>query len=526
MKDKKTLRHRFLLSLVIYAAVILALWVVYHTTTHKALRRSERENTILAADSLTQQISSELRQMNTIASVIAGSEYVQDFLAERDAVAYYEKAITVSEIVRRAAFPISSADSVVTINEAGRFFRFSGGLSNRSLETLFEAFGDSGIVYTITELDGTLYFCHIVPVIDYSGQLPTRLGKIIMLTGLDRTRRMLGYGDGVDRVVILDGFVILSSNPELEGIAVAEFEPGYGVVSIAPIDGTPLSVAAAIPGGALLTEGAIFYVIAFVTLFLLLGMVLMLYRYQSRNIVAPAIAELQRAFDAEIARKNMQMSLLACQMDVHFVVNTLKNVKRLADKGEKDKTAHMAEGLAAILQHRYAGDALVNIFDEFQILQQYIDIMSIRFGGTFEVEYDVADSLEACVMPGLILQPIVENALTHGLQGKDGGAILIISGRISELRTQNSNLSGGEAVVFKISDNGKGIPPEKLKEIQISLAQTEFGDFLEPGLRGVALVNIQRRIRLRCGGDYGITIDSSVGKGTTVTVCLPVAGDH
>ena len=170
----------------------------------------------------------------------------------------------------------------------------------------------------------------------------------------------------------------------------------------------------------------------------------------------------------------------------------------------------MAQGIAAILQYRYAGDVLVNVFDDFQILKTYVDIMNLKFDGKFAVEYDISDDLEACLIPGMVLQPIVENALTHGLGNKEHDARLNIKGSIRK-----------NEILFEISDNGQGMPPEKLQTLQDALAVREPGDFPEPGLRGVALVNVQRRIRIRFGDEYGINIDSIPGEGTSVTVSLP-----
>ena len=560
-KSKQTLRYRFTVSLIVYTSIILVLWFGYHLITHQAVSRSERENAILAADSLLRQISAEFTQMNTITSIIAGSGLVQDFMMEENNVLYYEKAATVSEIIRRIAFPISSADSVITVSENGKFFRFSGGISNSGLHTLAETFQGAGRVYTVIELDNKLFFCHSTPVIDYSGQNPIRKGNVIILTGLERIRRMLGYGDDVDRAVVIDGVVILSNNPALEGLTIENIERYYGVVSSAPITGTSLTVVAAIPADLLFPERILFFVIAFTTLGLLLIVIMLLYRDQSRHMIMPMTniikhvrrisgdkqgrlpetnqyefdelvadinemldrieeynealgVERQKVFDTELIRKNMRISLLASQMDAHFVVNTLKNIKRLSDLNETEKAGEMAEGLAAILKHQHSGDALVNIFDDFQILGKYVDIMNTKFENKFQVEYDVDDKLETYKMPGLILQPLVENALSHGLQNKEFDARMVIKGY----------LQGGK-IVFEISDNGCGISPEKLTEIQENLIIAELSDFPSPGLRGVALSNIQRRIHIRFGEGYGIGISSTLGEGTTVTVTLPVILD-
>jgi signal transduction histidine kinase len=515
VKGKSTLRRRFITALIVYTGIILVLWIVFQNITLKTIGDYARENTYLAADDWSVRVGAEFSQMRTITSAIVGSAFVQDFLKERDAAAYYEKAELVSEIIQKAAFPITNADSIITFSTNGKYYRFSGGLSNASCEELYRTFQNADTVFTVIELDDTLFFCHNSPVFDMSGQSPVRAGNVVMLTGLEKTRRMLEYEEittSIDMALVFGGEIILSNNPAIEGMAETEIEPMYGLVSTAPVAGTALSVAAAIPNDALFPENTLYFIMAATLLFLLLLMILVLYRYLSAYMIQPMEKNL---YEAEISKLNMRMGLLAAQMDAHFVVNTLQNVKRLSDIGENEKAGRMSEGLAAILKHWHAGDVLVNVFDDFQILAKYIDIMNIKFDEQFTVEYQVEDNLETCLMPGLILQPIVENALMHGLGGKERDARLDIRGFIRD-----------NSVIFEIYDNGAGIPQDKLRSIQDSLAQSELGDFPKPGLRGVALTNIQRRIRIKCGEGYGVTIDSALEKGTTVTVTLPLISDE
>jgi len=227
-------------------------------------------------------------------------------------------------------------------------------------------------------------------------------------------------------------------------------------------------------------------------------------------------------FDALVADINdmldrtqkYNMSLHISQIDAHFVVNTLKSIKHLSEIGENDKAAQMSDGLAAILNHQHTGDEMINVFADFEILRKYIEIMNIKFGGRFTVEYNLDYDLEACVIPAMILQPITENALCHGLQSKENDAKLLIKGVIEE-----------NYICFEFSDNGTGIPPAKLKAIRESLLETETRELPEPGLHGVALANIQKRIRLKFGADYGLTIESDWNKGTTATLKLPAVSD-
>lgn len=507
MKRSISHPHRFILLLIIYALIVLVLWSIYHAISYDTIRRSERSNALLSNENLTRQISAEFSSINNAATEIVQSALVSDFMQETEITAYYEKAAAVSDFVRKSAFPITSVDSVISISDDGRAFRFSGGLSNNSLSILYERFRTQGAEYTVVILDNTYYFCVSIPVIDN-----VKLGNILILAGLDRISRALDAQDNVDRMLLVDDFVILSNNPELEGLRSDEVESMYGAFVTAPISGTSLSVAAAISESVLSGDSTLFIFTAITSLLLMLIFIVFLYRSLSGYVLRPMTSVID---EAEIVRRNMRLGLLASQIDAHFVVNTLKNIKRLSETGHSTDAGEMADGLAAILQHRHKGDALVNVFDEFEMLNQYISIMNMKFDEKFIVEYDVDDRLEACRIPGFILQPIVENALTHGLQNKESDAQLCIRGYIRDA-----------AVIFEISDNGNGMPREKLTEIKRELRDLVISDFPEPGLRGVALTNIQRRIRIQCGDNFGIIVNSTPGSGTTVVVYLPLEEDR
>ena len=555
------LRYRFILALVIYAAIILSLWIGYYLINQNALGRRDMENTLLAADNLTEQIRSEFERMKAIVDAIAGSEYVQDFLKERGVPAYYAKANTITEIIHRTAFPISSTDSIVTLNISGDYYRFSGALSNSACEKLYDAFQGAGSLYTIVELDNSLFFCHNAPVFDSSGTIPLRVGNVIMLTGLNRARRLLDSGNtlrNIEAAIMLDGVVILSSDQSVERKTAYDLMMQFDSITSIELPGTPLTIVTAIPKNADNPENTMFIVIALVLLCLLISMILILYHYLSSYMIWPMadimahvrgisgdmdarlpetgksdfdalvcdindmldrnerystelISERQKLFDAELSRKNMQMGLLTSQMDAHFVVNTLTGIKNLSDIGESEKAGQMAEGLAVMLRYRHTGEALVNVYVELSVLIKYISIMNIRYDGRFDCEIDIEEGMDDCLMPGFVLQPVVENAFLHGLAQKWHDARLLVKGRIQE-----------DVIRFEISDNGAGITPKKLKKIRSNLEQTETGDFPEPGLHGVALENIQRRIRLQLGSRYGIKITSPPNTGTKVIITLPL----
>ena len=504
------LQKRFIAALAVYTALILLIWFGYHSLSYDSVSRSARENAELTSGNLLNQVSAEFSQMKRTAEVIAGSASVQDFLSAATVEEFYIKAETVSEIIQKTAYPISSADSVITINAAGNFFRFTGALSNNSCVTLYEKFKSAGTLYTIIELDGILYFCHIAPVYLTSSQPIKRAGTVVMLTNLNRIRTALPGGktlSGIDTAVIQDNIIVLSSNEELEEKPDAELSDIYGMVSRKDISGTNLSVVAAVKNEAIFPDRWLFLAASLILLAILFATVVIFYRYLSGR---------QKLFDTELLKQNMQINLLISQMDAHFVVNVITSIRTLSMRGDNKKAERMADGLAQLIKHRHSGDALCNLFLELEMTEKYIAVMNIRYDNKFTAEYDVDDSLAAYLIPGLILQPIIENALTHGLQnnGEKEKAMLYIKGYIE-----------GNTIYLIISDNGSGITPVKLKSIRETLDIKEIGNFPEPGLSGVALTNIQRRIRLRFGRSYGVTIDSVLGEGTTVTLTLPAVTD-
>ena len=568
MKFRATLRGRFLRTLIIYTMLTLVLWFGYHQLNYSAVSRIAEESTRLAADNLTKQIGAEFAQMRTIASAIAGSSYIQDFLGEKDLTDYYSKAGIASEIIRQAAFPITSADSVLAINAEGVSYRFSGGLSSQSCEALYSSIQGAGTVYTVVDLDDTLFYCHSAPVLELSGQYPIRLGNVALLTGLEKTRKMLLYEDSLinmDIAVIIDGEIIMSNNPSLEGTRADALPELYGMITTAQVDGTPLSIAAAIPISELFPGSRWFLVTSLVFIGLMILVIFVLYNYLSRDMIRPMasivagvesldgekvkrlhelpvlgkpdfqslvltindmlertekhntelLGERQKVYEAELARQKMRMGLLAQQMDAHFVTNTLIGIQSLAERGDGEQAAQMAGGLGYLLKHQHKGDMPVNVFDEFMALQKYIEVMNIRHGEKYTYDYDLAEELCDYLMPGFIMQPVVENALEHGLGNKEQDARLYIKGFIEN----------GKACI-EISDNGAGIPPAKLKSIRENLELAEPRDFPEPGLRGVALMNVQRRIRLQCGNSYGVQIESDFGKGTTVALTFPLVPEY
>ncbi|MCL2096200.1 MAG: histidine kinase [Oscillospiraceae bacterium] len=506
MKSKKQ-RRRFALIVAAFTFASLGLWFIYHNTVFSYISQNAAANTALIKNSLLSELDGEFSRMKITSSVLAGSVYVQEFLTERDISEYYEKAGAVSEIILKTTYPSMNADSIITITSDGAYYRFTGGISNAAIERLAGSTARNGAtVYSVTELDGTSYFCLITPVNPRGGGASSPAGHIVMLSNLAKIRRTLVqldslYGD-IDAAVILNDVVLLSSNPALDGLDASELERLYGTVTVSQVTGTNLFAAALLTNDALYYGQRLFVFISSAMLIFMLACVAGLYGILSGKVIGPMLE------NTEIMERN----LLKTQIDAHFLVNTINWIKGLSEQGKNEKAARAAENLGEMLKSLQESDEETNVFEQLEYLDRYIEIMNIRCDGKYITDIDVDNILCEYNMLGQILQPLAENALTHGLGSKQSDCRLTVSGRLEE-----------NHIILEVSDNGKGMPEETVRALQEHLDFADKWDNYEEynTLKGVALVNIQKRIRNKYGRKYGLTIGGSPDAGLTVTVKLP-----
>lgn len=223
----------------------------------------------------------------------------------------------------------------------------------------------------------------------------------------------------------------------------------------------------------------------------------------------------QRLYEAELSKQKMDLYLLRKQINAHFAYNSLNTIHALAAEHDENDIQLIATGLAELMRYSYSPEEYINIFDEMQLVDQYVAIMNIRFQDKFAVEYNVDDRLCQYVILRQMIQPLVENALVHGLENKPGNCKLIINGEIFQPDGQPSYLK------ISIMDNGVGMPPTVLEKCRKKLNEksTDFSP------DGIAIVNIHRRIQLYFGAQYGLQIQSFPGCGTTVSFTFPLKRD-
>ena len=207
--------------------------------------------------------------------------------------------------------------------------------------------------------------------------------------------------------------------------------------------------------------------------------------------------------------KKVELQLLQEQINPHFLYNTLETIIWMAEKKDNEKVIKLVQDLSTFFHTTLSGGkAVITIKEELRHIESYLAIQQVRYEDIMEYHIDVAEDIKEFMIPKLTLQPIVENALYHGIKNKRGGGCIQIHGSLIDDQT----------IEIVIQDTGKGMDEETLaklrKNIQsASIIKSEKG-------KGFGLPNVQKRLQLYCGGSYGVTVDSTLNEGTTVTLHL------
>lgn len=210
-----------------------------------------------------------------------------------------------------------------------------------------------------------------------------------------------------------------------------------------------------------------------------------------------------------IRQSDIRFKMLSNQINPHFLFNTLETIRMKAlSSGEKD-VANMLKILATLLRYNLSvkGKA-VPLIDDLNAVQNYLAIQHMRFGE--RISYDIStmcDIQNLTILP-LLIQPIVENSFSHGLENKVSGGFIYIL-------INNEIVEGKNCITIKIEDNGCGIDEEKLAEIRSKLSNPKQDDNTSIGI-----YNVNSRIHMFYGKGSGLSIDSTFGDGTTVTIRL------
>ncbi|MDY3001101.1 sensor histidine kinase [Romboutsia timonensis] len=219
---------------------------------------------------------------------------------------------------------------------------------------------------------------------------------------------------------------------------------------------------------------------------------------------------INKNYIAEVKQKQAEINALQSQIKPHFLYNTLEVIRMSALSSKNKEVAQMIYNLASMFRYStYNNGSLVSIRDEIKHSKMYLSLCSTRYKGMLDYSIHVDDKYLDYLVPKFTIQPILENAINHGL--RKGFYDNYIKVTIKEI---------DEGIEISIKDNGNGMSEEAISKIKDELEK----NIQKPN--SIGLMNINNRLKLNFGEQYGIYINSRMNEGTTVSIKIPVLGDE
>lgn len=211
-------------------------------------------------------------------------------------------------------------------------------------------------------------------------------------------------------------------------------------------------------------------------------------------------------YELELERQKAELSYLRGQVDPHFLYNTLEVMRKQALTKNAPELAQMAVDMGKIFRYSSKGESMVSLREEIEIVKSYVRIQENRFQGRLKVFYMIPEEMMEWKVMKMLLQPMVENAIFHGIEPKTARGSIFIGAR-----------KDGNSLLLTLKDNGVGISKEKLVDIRKELEADTYDT-----RHHVGVLNTQARIRLSYGKQYGLEIESSQYDGTSIFIRVPI----
>lgn len=209
--------------------------------------------------------------------------------------------------------------------------------------------------------------------------------------------------------------------------------------------------------------------------------------------------------------RKAELELLQSQINPHFLYNTLDTIIWLAESGRQEDVVEMVGALSGFFRTSLNyGNDMVTLREEERHVRSYLQIQQVRYQDILQYVIDFPENTKEAVIPKITLQPLVENALYHGIKNRRGKGFIVVNA-----------VSNGYEVEISVTDNGIGMNAEQLKRIQDRLEQEDREGERQTKRESYGIYNVNERIKLKFGKRYGLSISSIYGNGTCAKVKIP-----
>lgn len=214
--------------------------------------------------------------------------------------------------------------------------------------------------------------------------------------------------------------------------------------------------------------------------------------------------QIDKNAEQEKQRRHTELALLQAQINPHFLYNTLDTIIWLIESGEIGESVSMVSSLSNFFRFSLSrGKNVITLAEEEQHIRSYLEIQQMRYRDMIDYDIDIPEMLKGFILPKLTLQPLVENALYHGIKNRRRKGFISVTGRAQD-----------HLVILEVEDDGRGMTEERLEEVRASLA--------DDGVKGFGLRAVHQRIQILFGSEYGLTVESTPDVGTKVIVTIPM----
>lgn len=549
---KRGLFVNFMITMAVFGLLIVLLWVAFYYITRRTFVSNMIAQAEALSDAITADIEDELLSMDDTAYELAHYDRISAMMTAQTAGEFYEYGQTAA--VRSASIigNYCPADNIIVLRDDVLFYRLKGQMSNTAIKRVYRIIqNDAGRILTVAS-GGMTYIGCSERIESGNGQTD---GYVVLMMERSRLKEMLSSYNDIDyigvAITVDDELICANLDIDEDDLVALKADSVFYKEKAIGLTGFDLHIYCANTVSEHL--GRYFRAALPLTIGILMLVMALFVRYWNRHIVGPidsiidstietpdkpipqtgeeyfddlvdnindALLRIEdkdrqlyesdlRIKESELMTERTLMTLLKKQISAHFTVNTMSVVRALINKGDKQTATGICDELSGLLRYANAGDEYISLMEEFRVLEQYAAIMQVRYPGKFTFDAEPEERYSEYYIPRMLLQPIVENSITHGFVGRTG--------------TVTINADIGDKLCITIADDGRGIPFEKLSVLKEQLAADESP--ADKNLHHVALINIQKRIRIVCGEGYGLNIASKEGKGTSVTLTLPVRKD-
>lgn len=557
-KERKPLIRELTLTILGLGAAMIIMWFLFYAVVNRFIMKQVMRSMEHVSEQIITEMEKSFLNLEEVSFAIKHDEDVKSVLKQDNHSMLVERAGKVEEKIDQMSYDNIFVDNLIVYNISGDFYRFAGNLDNTSVKYVMQVVERNDLKSHVQiKVEDKNYIGYVSDIYDGS----KKVGALVILTEEAEVYRLfeqVGKNENLRIALAADNRIVLSNYSEYIDKDALSIEQESKYCLYRTVGFTPFGLMVSYEDSDRYIS--IIFLTAMVIMALILFAILEVFLYFWRkkffSPIQSVITEVesfeggkgeqlpltgmehfdglvsginemverieqkeQEVFEAsfslqeaELKKQRALIVSLKKQISAHFTVNILNIIKALSVSGENEKAGVLCDGLSFLLRYANAGDSFISGMDEFFVLTKYADIMEVRYPDKFDVDIDIVDELEEIELPRMLLQPIIENSIVHGIVG---GALE----HRGEIRVY-SDISD-EKVKFIIEDNGCGMGNSELNELRESVSNADLNDVEVEGLSHVALANIERRIHSYFGNEFGIEIESEKDKGTRITVVLP-----